>query len=120
MGLWPSVRMAVWPVPKLMKHRPGASRLMVAMPLAATGARRSPGTLTPVPRRVPSGAEAHAPRVARGQRQHGPAVGADHLAVRDPAVGEAEILGVGDVADLVHLGRDDPEVHGAPMLPCRP
>ena len=44
--------MPVWPVPRLMKQRPGASRLMVAMPLATAGARRSPGTFTPVPRRI--------------------------------------------------------------------
>jgi hypothetical protein len=31
---------------------PGASRLMVAMPLAVTGASRRPGTFTPVPRRI--------------------------------------------------------------------
>ena len=42
----------MWPVPKPMKQRPGARRLMVAMPLAAAGARRSAGTLTPVPRRM--------------------------------------------------------------------
>ena len=52
MGLCPSMRMPVWPVPRLMKHRPGARRLMVAMPLAAAGASRSPGTFTPVPRRM--------------------------------------------------------------------
>ncbi len=44
--------MPVWPVPRLMKQRPGARRLMVAMPLAAAGARRSPGTFTPVPSRI--------------------------------------------------------------------
>ena len=43
------VRMAVWPVPREMKVRPGANRLMVAMPLAVTGASRRPGPLTPVP-----------------------------------------------------------------------
>ena len=46
-----SIRMAVLPVPRPMKQRLGASRLMVAIPFAATGAERSPGTATPVPRR---------------------------------------------------------------------
>ena len=49
MGLCPIIRMAVCPVPRLIKHRPGANRLIVAIPLAATGASRNPGTLTPVP-----------------------------------------------------------------------
>ena len=44
--------MPVCPVPRPMKQRPGAMRLIVAMPLAAAGARRSPGTFTPVPRRI--------------------------------------------------------------------
>ena len=51
-GLRPSKRSPVCPVPKPMKQRPGASRLMVAMPLAAAGASRSAGTLTPVPSRI--------------------------------------------------------------------
>jgi len=35
-----------------MKQRPGAGRAIVAMPLAAAGARRSAGTATPVPIRI--------------------------------------------------------------------
>ena len=35
-----------------MIERPGASRLMVAMPLATTGASLSPGTFTAVPSRM--------------------------------------------------------------------
>ena len=48
-GGWPSVRIAVLPVPTPKKVRPGASRLIVAMEFAATGASRSDGTATPVP-----------------------------------------------------------------------
>jgi len=51
-GLRPSIRIPVWPVPSPRKQRPGAIRLMVAIPFAATGARRSPGTTTPVPIRM--------------------------------------------------------------------
>ena len=66
----------------------------------------------PEPGHVHPGAEAHAPRLLGGQGQHRPAVRPDHLAVGDPAVRVAEVLGVGDVADLVDLGVDDAEVHG--------
>jgi hypothetical protein len=51
-GLRPSRRSPVWPVPKPMKQRPGARRLMVAMPFAVVGASRRAGTFTPVPRRM--------------------------------------------------------------------
>ena len=49
MGRWPSVRAEVLPVPRLKQHLPGARRLIVAIPLAVTGACLIPGTLTPVP-----------------------------------------------------------------------
>ena len=54
---------------------------------------------------VHAGAEPHAARLLGGQGEHGPAVGPDHRAVGHPAVAVAEVLGVGDVADLVDLGR---------------
>src|SRR5262249_47100848 len=95
------MRMRVCPVPSPMKHRPGARRLIVAMPSTTAGASRRPGTLTPVPRRMRRSPES----------EHRPAVGADHQAVGDPAMAVPEVLRVSDVADLVHLGRDDPEVH---------
>ena len=49
MGFLPSRRMAVLPVPRATKQRPGAIMLRVAMPAASVGARRSPGTATPMP-----------------------------------------------------------------------
>jgi hypothetical protein len=75
----------VWPVPRPMMQRPGASRLIVAMPFATAGACRNAGTLTPR-------AERDGASRLGGQREHGPAVGADHRTVRDPDVAVAEVL----------------------------
>ena len=41
--------MPVLPVPKATKQRPGATMLSVAIPAASVGARRNPGTATPMP-----------------------------------------------------------------------
>ena len=51
-GACPIVRIAVLPVPVPKKTRPGARRLIVAMPEAATGASRSPGMASPEPSRI--------------------------------------------------------------------
>ena len=40
---------AVLPAPRIAKVRPGASALTVAMPLAASGASRTPQTAMPLP-----------------------------------------------------------------------
>ena len=55
--------------------------------------------------------------LAGGEGHVGIAVGPDHLAVRDPQVGIAEVLGLGRETDVVDL-RDgaDAEVHVLPLL----
>ena len=53
----------------------------------------------------------HRPGLVGGQREDRPAVRADHRAVGDPRVAVAEVLGMRDVADLVDLRGDDPNVH---------
>ena len=53
-GGWPMMRIAVLPDPMPRNVRPGASRLIVAMPAAVTGSGRRPATATPVPNRMRS------------------------------------------------------------------
>ena len=48
----PITRMAVCPVPIPKKTRPGAMRLIDAIECAVTGATRTPGIATPVPKRI--------------------------------------------------------------------
>ena len=57
------------------------------------------------------------PGLAGGEGHPSVAVGPDHLAVRDPQVGVAEVLGLAREADVVDL-RDgaDAEVHVLPLL----
>ena len=53
------------------------------------------------------------------QRQNGPGVGADHLAVGHPTEVIAKIFRMPDKADLVNLGATDPEIHQMVLLRSR-
>ena len=55
-----------------------------------------------------------------GEGQEGVAVGPDHLAVRDPEVGIAQVLGLDGEADVVDLGdRANAEIHVLPLPGAR-
>ncbi len=65
-GRMPSVRRAVFPVPTPQMIRPGARALRLANPLAAAGAERSAGEVTPMPSLMRLVAFAHSPRATKG------------------------------------------------------
>ena len=52
MGLWPMIRIAVFPLPTPRNVRPGARTLIVAMLAAVTGAGLVAATATPGPNRI--------------------------------------------------------------------
>lgn len=62
----PSVRRAVFPVPTPQTIRPGASALRLAKALAAAGADRRAGEVTPTPSRIRRVAFAHSARATKG------------------------------------------------------
>src|SRR5690349_21092995 len=103
----PIARRAVKPVPMPKSMRPGASWFSVASALAATGAMRFDGTSTPVPRRI---------RLIHGRCAHGDeAIGAQHLSIVEPGMGEAELLGfLGDPPGICGRWQGDAEINSFP------
>jgi hypothetical protein len=106
----PIARRAVKPVPTPKSMRPGASWFSVASALAATGA-------IAVRRHQHAGAEADALGV-HGRRAHGDeTIGAQHLCVVEPSMGEAELLGfLGDLPGICGGWQGDTEIHSSPPL----
>lgn len=72
------------------------------------------------PGHIHPGAEAHGTSLPSRQGQHCLAVGADPLAVGDPAVTISQILCVRDVADFIDLGRANTEIHRGSSLTWLP
>ena len=106
----PMVRRPVKPVLMPNTMRPGASLFSEAKALAATGAMRLDGISTPVPSLIPRG--------LHRRRRHGDErIGAQHLGVEEPGVGEAEFLRAAHEAPGVGGGGDgDAELHGQWLL----
>ncbi|GAA3084187.1 hypothetical protein GCM10020000_83110 [Streptomyces olivoverticillatus] len=65
-GRMPRVRRAVFPVPTPQMIRPGARALRLASPLAAAGAERSAGEVTPMPSLMRLVAFAHRLKATKG------------------------------------------------------
>jgi hypothetical protein len=65
-GGMPRVRLAVFPVPTPQRIRPGARALRLASPLAAAGAERSAGEVTPTPSLMRRVAFAHRLKATKG------------------------------------------------------
>lgn len=65
-GRIPRVRRAVFPVPTPQMIRPGAKAFRLASPLAAAGAERSAGEVTPMPSLMRLVAFAHRPKATKG------------------------------------------------------
>jgi hypothetical protein len=94
------LRIAVLPVPIPRNTRPGCHRRNLHRRDARAADRGA-------------GSDAQARRLPSGEREHGVAVGIQHLAVGDPDGVVAERFGVTEKADLVDVGHHgEAEFHG--------